>query len=646
MSSVLVSGLIVGVLYALVGAGLVLVYRQARVLNFAHAAVGTLAAYIAYSLIEAGVPYVLAALIAIAAGAVSSMLIEFLVIRRLSATSEFGVAIATLGVGLIMLGFMTIQWGSAPLPLRDPVESKWTVEVIGVAIGATQLLSIGITIAVFAGLYVLIERTRFGLSMRAVSEGPVTAGMLGVNVPMVRIASWGIGGALAAIAGLLIVPQYQLEPQFLTAFMITAFAAVIVGGIESIAGAAIGGLVFGVGSSLLAFYITGRLTQTVSLVVILMVLAVAPYGLFGRRLHHVAEPAIGRTSAMKSFGRRLSGSGGRIPALPPAGRVVIAVVLVAALFLVPLFFTSNRVFEFALVAAIFPAVLGQNVVGGYGGQASIGQSGFMVVGGYLTAVIAANYDLPFLLVVVLSIIASAVVGLLLALSVARLSGVYLALITLSFALALPELAAFPVGTTGGADGLSLIPPEIFGVSLAEPTQIYTALLIAAIITGIGVWVAARGAAGRRWRAVRDSETGAASIGISVGREKVIIVAIGGALAGLGGALNVTAVGFIAPDSFTIWIAIYLLAAMIVGGSSSVLGAVIGAAFITLLPVYTASLPELPDIIFGLALLLALLFAPNGLASIFRSRRRGPVVVSQRDAPLPNSRVLEGADVAG
>lgn len=620
MTSVIVSGLIVGFLYALFGAGLVIVYRQSRVLNFAHGAVGTVAAYAAYALLSAGLGYWPAALIAIAAGTLLSALIEGLVIRRLEGSSDFTVGVATLGIALLIMGLIVLKWSSSALPLPPPIGANTSISVLGISISATELLSIGITLVVFIGLFVLVERTRFGLALRAASEGPVTAGLLGINVPLVRSASWALAGTLASVAGLLIIPQYQLQPDFLTGFMVTAFAAIVIGGLESIGGALLGGLVFGVGSSLLSFYVTARLTSTVSLVAIVLVLAFFPRGLFGRQLHRVAEPRIGRATGDRSI---------TIPALLPrpaagsgrtrrvAGLAGIAIFLIVAFAIIPAFTSNVWLYDLALVLATFPAVLGQNVIGGYAGQATIGQSGFMVVGGYVTALLLTHTHLALVVVLLVAILASAAVGVLLSAATAPLSGVYLALVTISFALAVPELAGFDQALTGGANGMSLVAPVVFGISLLGAPNQYLAMLVVGLAVGLAVALAARSAPGRRWRAIRDSEPGAASIGIPVRRIKVAVVALGGALAGLGGGLTVTVLGFVAPNSFGVWVAIYLLAASVVGGSSSVIGALLGTAFITLVPITTQSFPEIPQIIFGAAIVLVVLFAPNGVARTFR-----------------------------
>lgn len=632
MSSVLVSGVIVGFLYALMGSGLVLLYRQSGVLNFAHGAVGTLAAYVAYVCVDNGAPYWLAALAALGVGIVLSLLIELMVIRRLAHSSDFTIAIATLGVALTIIGFATMRWGSTPVALPHAIDSNFHVQVGPFAVGINQLFAIAVTLVLFAALYLTIERTRFGLAMRAASEGPVTAAMLGINVSAIRIASWALAGALSSVAGLLISPEYYLDPQFLTAFMITAFAAIVIGGLESIGGALAGGLVFGVGSALLSYYVTGRLSKTVSLAAILLVLALFPHGLFGRRLRRVVEPVIARQALPRGFSllRRLRAidlgfvGANRLRVL----QLTSAVALVALLVLVPFFTSSNTVYELAGVAAIFPAVLGQNLISGYAGQPSIGQSGFMVVGAYVAALLVHHYNLAFPLALMAGMMVSSVVGVALALSAARLSGVYLALVTISFALALPELASFPTNATGGALGIELPPPVVLGLDLGDTTTLYLALVSVCILVGGIFYLASRRAPGRVWRAVRDSEAGAESIGLPVARVKLRVVALGGALAGLGGVLTGVLVGYLAPDSFTLWTSVYLLAAMIVGGSSSVLGSALGAAFIVLLPIYTSSLPQITQIVFGASILLAVTLAPDGLARLVRLRADGSMVQRQ------------------
>jgi branched-subunit amino acid ABC-type transport system permease component len=627
MTAVVISGVIAGMLYALMGAGLVLVYRQSGVLNFAHGATGTLAAYVAYSCLEGSLGYVFAVMAAFAVGIALSVTIEGLVIRRLAWASDFTVAIATLGVALIVMGAVTAQWGTTPVTLRHPVQSSWSLQLGSVSVGADQLFSAAMALLVFLGLHVLVERTRFGLAMRAASEGPVTAGMLGIDVARVRFVTWAIAGALSTLAALLIVPQHYLDPNFLTAFMITAFAAIVLGGLESIGGALLGGLVFGVGSSLLSYYVTGRLTATVSFLAIIGVLALFPHGLFGRRTQRVVEPSL-RRARRSPLAKLRRASGAAQPRSAPANSAArsrraaylrwgLATAAIAVLYIAVLVLPRSRIYELAAIAAIFPAVLGQNLVSGYGGQASIGQSGFMVAGAYVAMLMVSKWSVPLVIALGAGVVVAGLVAVLLAVAATRLSGVYLALVTISFALAMPELASFPESVTGGALGLTVESKSLAGIGLVDTGTVYVVLLTICLALGLVFWLAASGSPGRRWRAVRDSEPGAASIGIPVRQAKIWMVALGGGLAGLAGVLSAQLVGFLAPDQFTLWTSVYLLAAVIVGGSSSILGTVLGAAFITVVPIETASLPELTQIIFGAAILAAVTLAPQGLAQIAR-----------------------------
>jgi branched-chain amino acid transport system permease protein len=302
----------------------------------------------------------------------------------------------------------------------------------------------------------------------------------------------------------------------------------------------------------------------------------------------------------------------------------LAIAAIAVLYIAVLVLPRSRIYELAAIAAIFPAVLGQNLVSGYGGQASIGQSGFMVAGAYVAMLMVSKWSVPLVVALGAGVVVAGLVAVLLAVAATRLSGVYLALVTISFALAMPELASFPESVTGGALGLTVESKSLAGIGLVDTGTVYVVLLTICVALGLVFWLAASGSPGRRWRAVRDSEPGAASIGIPVRQAKIWMVALGGGLAGLAGVLSAQLVGFLAPDQFTLWTSVYLLAAVIVGGSSSILGTVLGAAFITVVPIETASLPELTQIIFGAAILAAVTLAPQGLAQIARQPfpRRG------------------------
>jgi branched-chain amino acid transport system permease protein len=622
---VIIGGLLQGAYFLLMGLGVVLVYRQSGVINFAHGSIATLSGYTAYSLTAAGMPYPVAALGAIATGVIVALLIELLIIRPLAHQEHMIIGIATFGPALVIIAFIGSAWGQAPFALRGPLPDT-QLSLGSARLGSNELFSIVLAFVLLAAIYWILMRTRFGLSVRAASEGPLTADMLGINVPLARTAVWAISGALAAIAALLISPHNVLGPNFLTDFMIGSFAAIVLGGMESIVGLAVGAMLFGLITAEFSYYITGRLASTLNFVLITVLLIVVPYGVFGRRLERVAEPRIGSVRASRLNLRKLVV---RVPAAVMerlrSRRIwmPLALVLAAVVFALPPNLGALVVFTAASMGVMFIAAVGQNLLSGYSGQISVGQSGFITAGAYTFALLGHFWHLPPVLSVLAAIAVAALLGVVFGLSTIRLSGVYLALLTLAFASAVPEVVAFPQDITGGQLGMPVLPGFTLGPGVPMLSVIFWIITAVAIAVGVGAHLLGRGWFGRRLLAVRDSEAGAASIGIAVARTKLIALTIAGGVAGLAGALSAMLVGFIAPDSYTVWLSVYLLVAVVIGGRASTIGTLLGSVFIVVIPVVasTALASSTATVwsqgFFGIAVLVVLWVLPAGLASLVR-----------------------------
>jgi branched-chain amino acid transport system permease protein len=618
--------------FVVMGLGIVLIYRQSGVLNFSQGPVGSLAAYTAYLLIQRGVSYWVAAAAGILVSAAVSAGIELLIIRRLSRHSSDIVGIATFGPGLVIIGVLGAIFGNADLPLPAPLGGGQLH--LGFAnIGYSELFAIAVAIVAIGAIYLLLQRSRFGLSLRAASEGPVTAGMLGINVSRTRTGVWALAGALGGFAALMVSGHYFLEPTFVTTFTFGSFAAIVLGGMESIVGLAVGSVLYGLLSSFFAFLVTARLLQTLNFITIAVALSVFPYGIFGRRLEHVAEP---RIKASRSRGPGLSA---RIPRLSPrlvlSLRIVGIAVGVIGLIVMPFIIGDAQLYIVASVAAMFVATSGLNFISGYAGQGSLGQAGFIAIGAYVYAVLQMQLHFPSILAAIVAVVAAAAGGVLFGIPAIRLSGVYLAMITLAFTLAVPELAAFPQNVTGGSVGMAVssdIAAIVPGLSLLAKQY----WVIAIVAIGVA-WISYRlgtGRLGRRWKAVRDSEPGAASVGIPVSRTKLNAFGLSGAFGGLSGVLTIIVVGYIAPDSYTVWLSAFLFAAIIIGGRGLTLGSALGSIFVVAIPFLTSSAAVWSQVFFGLSLLLVLWLFPGGLAALLNVFRGAVTPTFRRTGVTP------------
>lgn len=297
-----------------------------------------------------------------------------------------------------------------------------------------------------------------------------------------------------------------------------------------------------------------------------------------------------------------------------------------------------KVFTYVGLNAL--VVVGLALLFGYAGQVSLGHAGFVGIGAYTCAVLSATYHLPWVVAFIAAGILSAIGGLVLALPSLRLKGHYLAMATLGFGelMALAFTEAEPI--TGGVDGFTGIPFPAFGAyQLSEPRQLYW--LVWAVV-GVAVLAAANITSlrpGRAMRSLHGSELGAAACGVDIVGVKVRAFVISASLAGLSGALYASVVGFVSPSLFTVSASVTFLAMAVIGGSNSLAGPIAAAALLTLLNYLDALVPGVSREtsamlqsyqadIYGLAIILVVLFAPAGIAGLWR--RRG--VLSAGETP--------------
>ena len=299
--------------------------------------------------------------------------------------------------------------------------------------------------------------------------------------------------------------------------------------------------------------------------------------------------------------------------------LVILCVLLAA---VPAFLLSDyHLFQLTMVAAYAVAILGLNIVTGYNGQISLGHGAFYALGAYVTAILMANDDWPYWATLPVSAIASAVLGFAIGLPALRLSGLYLALTTFALAVATPQLLKYKAleAWTGGVQGIAITKPDPpFGLPLSPDQWLYLfSVGVAAIAFVIAVNLL-NGRVGRAMLAIRDHATAAEAMGIDSAMVKTRSFALSAAFTGLAGSLGAIAVQFVAPDSFSYTLSIYLFVGMAVGGAASVSGAVLGAFFVEFVPDLAQHVSKAaPGAVYGVLLIACLCLMPAGVAGAVR-----------------------------
>jgi branched-chain amino acid transport system permease protein len=249
------SGLGLGAIYGMSGVGLVVLYRASGTFNFAFGALGALSAHCAWTLIQFGTPVPLAWAAGVAIAASCSWLYGRVVSSQLIDRDRSVRAIATLGLALFLLGLVTTIWGPGlPRRLSLPIDNQvvqWIAAAAHVRLSYTRVLALGFAVLSVVGVGILLERTRLGLAMRALASDRSISSLIGISAPTVDAMAWLISGAFAGVAGLFLADLVVMSPIPLTFLVIPATAAAVIGGLSSMTGAFVGGLVGGFCESLL-----------------------------------------------------------------------------------------------------------------------------------------------------------------------------------------------------------------------------------------------------------------------------------------------------------------------------------------------------------------------------------------------------------
>jgi branched-chain amino acid transport system permease protein len=280
-----VSGLASGGIYASLALALVLIHRATGVINFAQGEMATFSTYISWTLTaNHGWPYWPAFFFTLLVSFGGGVAVHQTVIRPVERGSVLRVVIVTIGLLLLVNGAMTWIWTGEVRAVESPFPTD-TIDIAGVAISVQDLGTIGVAVATVLVLAVFFRFTKAGLAMRAAATNPDESRLVGVRVAWMLGVGWGLAAVLGAIAGMLAAPSVFLDPSMMQPILIYAFAAAVLGGIDSPAGAVVGGLALGVGLNLLSSYVDfvgADLQLPAALLVILVVLLVRPTGLFGR----------------------------------------------------------------------------------------------------------------------------------------------------------------------------------------------------------------------------------------------------------------------------------------------------------------------------------------------------------------------------
>jgi len=280
----LVAGLRQGAVFAGLALALVIIYRSTRAINFAQGEMATFTTFICWSLMNHGLSFWAAFPIVLVIAFVGGVAIERTIIRPVEHGSVITIVIVTLGLALLLNGLMSVIWGGGNRPFRGPFSTR-TIDVGGVPVSVQDIGIVAVSFALVALLALFFRFTKLGLGLRAAALNRDSSELVGVRVGWMLAFGWGLAAVLGAVAGMMVAPILFLDPNMMQVILIYAFAAAVLGGLDSPVGAVVGGLLLGVAITLLGRYVgfVGEpLKLPTALLIILVVLLVKPNGLFGR----------------------------------------------------------------------------------------------------------------------------------------------------------------------------------------------------------------------------------------------------------------------------------------------------------------------------------------------------------------------------
>ncbi len=507
----------------------------------------------------------------------------------------------TAGLLSLITGAVLLIWGSQPYAL-PPFSGDQPLVFGGITVPTQGLWVLGATIVIVAALWVLLQRTAIGRALRACAENPAAATLMGISVPGMTLFSFSLAAAIAAIAGIVIAPVTSLEFDTGSVFSIYGFIAVAIGGIGSFPGAIAGGLLLGLASQLATAYISSLFSSALSVGLLLAVLIWRPSGLFkagkARRQDVREEIHVHRgiirlsTQSQWLWGTVGLGVAILLPMTMREGGLLGSIVITGILFI---------------------ALLGLNVLTGYAGQVSLGQAGFMAIGGYTAGYLSVQYNISPLFGTLAGVVISLLCAVGLALITMRLRGLYLALATLAFSLLIDSLTIGLDNITGGPSGLTGIPSFTIG-SFDFGTQIrmYYLVLGVIVVSLLMLAGAMRSKFGRALQAIRTDQTAAAALGINVPLHKLAAFSIAAVFASVAGSLYAFDFNFLSPDMVSTMKSLELVTMMVIGGEGILIGPLFGAALLTLLPTAVEALSIYKTFANGALLVLFFLYLPEGM----------------------------------
>jgi sulfate-transporting ATPase len=596
-------GLGVGALYALASQGLIVIYRGTGVLNFSLGATAIAGVFMQWELHEeVGWPFLLSAIAGVAWSALLGALTHWVVMRPLRRSSSLVRVIATLGVLITIQAAVVLRYGSNPRQIESWLPTSRVTLWSDVSITWDRLILLGIGCVSAFGLWLLYRSTQFGLATEAVSESERSASAIGLSPNRIALQNWALGSALAAAAGILVVPIITLQVTAMTGLVLAAMAAALVGEFRSFPIATLAGFAIGAGQAVVGRYSDQEgLGPSLPFLVVIAVLVIR-----GRKLplrdHYLQQlPMVGNGRinwAWTLFG---------------CGAVVFVMV------------TKQSKWIDALTVSLGVAIVLLSIVllTGYAGQLSLAQYSIAGFGAYVAGRLVAVFDIPFLLALAAGVVAAVPLGIVFGLPAVRTRGINLAIVTLGLGSTIELMLFRNREYTGGVQGTQVGNPDLFGYDIGSinyPERYGIFVLALALLAVVVVANVRRGRSGRRLIAVRTNERAAASLGINVMVAKLFAFSLASAIAALGGIALAFRLSSISYQSYSNFTSITYVGLALLGGVGQLLGAFVGSTLATagitqeILETTWEGVGRWIQLISGIGILLTLIIYKDGIAA--------------------------------
>jgi branched-chain amino acid transport system permease protein len=628
----LFNGLSLAGIYLLIALGITLLFGITTIINFAQGELVIGGGFVAYALVQAHIPIAAALVISAVAIGVGSEVLDFGLFRRTLDRPLNGLIIS-LGLITLLEAVYSLIW---PAPVYSlPLVLSGTVNVGGgIIISKERLLLIGVTAVLTMLVFLMLGKTKYGRGMRALSEDRMSARVLGVPVGILISLVFMLSSGLAALAGGLLGTIFPFESTQGTTLLLIGFAVAIVGGLGNVRGAVYASILLAFVQVLGGAYISQLWSQAFLVGAMIIVIVIRPTG-FGTAGGH-GDPLSAGFIALSNRVRRSRpriDPVGRVLNLVPTGATGVVIVLLAfAPFILSSSFNTSL-----MTSAIINALVAYSFWFGfrYVGIFSIAQATFMGMGAYSADLVAQHMGWDFWAQSGVAVAAGAGLALIFGLIALRSSGSYFVIILF----ALSELMVNIAGNwsfVGGQDGLELTSsanPLGTLVDFSQTRNLYFLVLVVFLLTMAVLLLIRRTAFGARLRSVRDNETLAKSLGLNTYRHRLLALVISGGVAGVAGILfsyNQLGIG---SSYFDPSASINFVLMVMVGGSETLLGPLVGALLVTFLPSLIHLGPYQSQAVYGAGLVLVILLLPQGIVGSIHDLYLRMINRGQEERPL-------------